>query len=194
MNEVQGIAGGLGVHGDDRNLFVEFFRHPVQSGYQTELQGRPVFMEFDFVRIMIPGDKNTKIERKATANDKERFPRAWQAYQNKEQPSFEGTLLKEWPAITVSMVAELNALNVFTVDQLARLSDSQVQKIGMGGLDLRAKAGAFLEAAKDGSAVQRYAAENERLKGQVEQQNVMLTELAARIEALEAGGKAKTKG
>lgn len=176
--------------GTDSKLVVRFYRHPVQNNFKTAAEGRPIFDEQDFISILIPGDKNTKVERKARADDKERFPHQWASFQNQTTVAYEGTPIEQWPQATVSQVAELKALNVFTVEALASLTDSQIQKVGMGGRDLSNKAKAFLAAAKDSSYANLLTDELARRDETIAMQQATIDDLGARLLALE-NGKAK---
>ena len=74
-----------------------------------------------------------------------------------------GTHLKDWPAMTPSLIKLLNYLNIWTVEHLSQCSDKAMQDIGMGAREWVNKAKAYLDLAKDTSAITRYAAENEVL-------------------------------
>ncbi|TAH36537.1 MAG: hypothetical protein EYC62_02520 [Alphaproteobacteria bacterium] len=144
-----------------------FYRRAVQDKLASEQQGRPIFREEDYIQIHIPGDKNTIIDRKVRDDDRARWADQWKAYTENAAQPVEGTPLEQWPALSVSQIAELRAMHVPTVEVLAELSDQGLQRIGMGARELQAKAKAFLEASKDNGAVERIAAENLRLQEQI---------------------------
>src|SRR3546814_2370746 len=49
-----------------------------------------------------------------------RFPQHWAQFEaGHTERQIIGTPLKEWPILSTSQVAEMNALNIFTVEQLA---------------------------------------------------------------------------
>ncbi len=145
-----------------------FYRRAVQDQRASEQQGRPIFREEDYIQIHIPGDKNTIIDRKVRDEDRHRWVEQWKAYTENAVQPIEGTPLEQWPALSVSQIAELRAMHVPTVEVLAALSDQGIQRIGMGARELQAKAKAFLEAAKDNGMVERIAAENLRLQDQID--------------------------
>lgn len=168
----------------ESTLYVTFFTEAVEYKAESEKAGRPIFKDVPFVRIIVPGDTNNIIERKATKDDEMKFPRAWARYKSEEKEVVEGMPLEQWPQITRSLLKELKYFEVHTVEQLAGLSDGQVAKLGMGFTEYRNKAKAFMEAAA-GTAVQTaQAAENERLKQQ-------MADLQAQIAAL---GSEKKRG
>lgn len=132
----------------DSRLFVEFFRRPVLSNAKSADAGRPIFDEFDFIRIIVPGNRNSTVERKVGPEDKMRFPKQYERYQQGLSQKHTGTPLSQWPQMTVSTIANLNALNIFSVEQLAELSDDNATQI-MGSHQLRRQAAAFIALAKD---------------------------------------------
>ena len=149
------------------SCFAVFYTDAVHMGAESEAAGRPIYKDVPFVRIMVPGDNTNVIERKAKDEDKRRFPEAWAQYQRGESTGHSGTPLEQWPQITKAQVKEAKYLEVHTVEQLAALSDSQCQRLGMGYLELRTKAKAYLTAAADGAAVAQQAAEIERLRAEI---------------------------
>lgn len=95
-----------------------------------------------------------------------------------------GTPLSSWPAMDVSTVADMAAMKIYTVEDMAGLSDAGIGKIGMGGRELRTKAIAYLKAAQDSSEAPRLAAENQRLRSDVDRLQAQLESLGAMVEAL----------
>lgn len=147
-----------------------FFHAPVQNPAKTEAEGRPIFDEFEFCRILIAGDvHNAHVEPVSPATIK-RFPieyAEWKAG-NDRRAHVSGTPLKQWPLMNPAKIAEFEALNIYSVEALAGLADVHLQH-SFDLRDWRAKAQAYLEASKDGSVVARYASENEKLRARVAQ-------------------------
>ncbi len=152
----------------DENLFVEFYTDAVESKMKSDAAGRPVFEDRPFIRITIPGDQHNVIEQVAKPYYQNRFPDEWARFQRNQEQQTEGWPLKTWPVVTSAQVKNLEFLNVRTVEQLANLTDSQCQRVGMDAASLRAKAKAALDAAKDGAASAAQAAENKRLNDELE--------------------------
>jgi hypothetical protein len=171
--------------GENEGLIAEFFPQAVQNNYQSSLAGRPIFETFPFVRILIPGDKHSIVERKATDADKARFRHHWEAFQAGQAPVETGTPIEQWPQLTVSQVAEFKAMHIRTVEHLAGLSDGNIAKLGPGGRGLVEKAKAFIAQAKDTAEAQRLAAENESLRNDIAALQEQVAQLAARLEAQE---------
>lgn len=156
--------------GADARLAVTFYKREVKQEDESIAAGRPIFKEFDFVRIMVPGDALTEIDTYANESHKSRFPRQWAHYQNQvgDHQDVIGTPLSQWTQITRSQAEELRGLKFPTVESIATCSDQQLQRIGMAaGMNphaFRDKAKAFLNLAeKVGDSNQREA-ELEKLR------------------------------
>lgn len=159
-------------------MFVEFYTDAVEMKFQSEQEGRPVYQDMPFVKIMIPGDPNNIIERVATRDDQLKYPRAWERFQRSETSAQSGTPLEQWPQINRSQVKEAKYYEVHTVEAMAGLSDTHVGNMGMGFTELRTKAKAYLAAAKDSSAVMAQASENENLKAMIADLQAQIKEIS----------------
>jgi len=134
-------------HGNDSNLYVEFRMEAVHQPFASEKEGRPVYKDTPFISIIFPGDKTKKVDRPVSEEDKFRFPRQWQAFENQGTQVNVGTPITEWPPLTKSEAMELKALNIHTVESLANLPDNALN--WLGGQALRKRARDFLAASKD---------------------------------------------
>jgi hypothetical protein len=156
--------------GADARLAVQFYKKSLKQDIASDEAGRPIFKEFDFVRIMIPGDNLTEIDTYAQESHKQRFPRQWAHYQNQvsNHEDIIGTPLEQWPQVTRSQAEELRGLKFHTVESIADCSDQQLQRIGMvAGMsphNFRLKAKAFLNLATDSAEVAQRQAEMQALK------------------------------
>ena len=102
-------------------------------------------VEYDFIRINVPGDKTFWINTIADDAYKARFRRQWEAY--KGVKDIKGTPLDEWPEITESLRLELAYQGFRFIEQIAGAPDSAFARI-MGGQQLRTKAQAFINRGK----------------------------------------------
>jgi hypothetical protein len=158
------------ISGADARLAVQFYKKSLKQDMASDEAGRPIFKEFDFVRIMIPGDNLTEIDTYAQDSHKQRFPRQWAHYQNQVagHQDIVGTPLDQWPQVTRSQAEELRGLKFHTVESIADCSDQQLQRIGMvAGMsphNFRLKAKAFLNLANDSAEVAQREAELQALK------------------------------
>jgi len=158
------------IQGADSRLAVQFYKKSMKQEDASNEAGRPIFKEFDFVRIMIPGDNLTEIDTYAQESHKQRFPRQWAHYQNQTagHEDIVGTPLDQWPQVTRSQAEELRGLKFHTVESIADCSDQQLQRIGMvAGMsphNFRLKAKAFLNLANDSAEVAQRESELQALK------------------------------
>jgi hypothetical protein len=142
----------------DKRLYVNFYVKALMNNFKSAEAGRPIFDEVDFIRIIVPGDKNTIIDTKASPEYRARFREKYDAFKKGQTMAQTGTPLEVWPQMTVGMVAELKAMHVSTVEQLAELPDTLAQRI-MGNFDLRRKAQVFLDSAAGDAVASKLQAE-----------------------------------
>lgn len=168
-------------HALDKKLFVQFYVKAVMNGFKSSEAGRPIFDEVDYIRVIIPGDKNNVVDTKVTEEHKMRFPAQYERFKKNQEQAVSGTPLEVWPQMTVGQVAELKAMHISTVEQLADLPDNLAQRI-MGSHQLRAKAKVFLEAAAGEAVNTKMTAELEKRDNQIalmQEQLAQLTKAAA---------------
>lgn len=158
----------------DSRLAVTFYKKSVKQEDESLAAGRPIFKEFDFVRISIPGDNLNEIDTYARDSHKQRFPRQWMHYQNQvgNHEQIIGTPIEEWTIISRSQADELKGIKFHTVESVATASDQQLQRIGMiAGMSpfaFREKAKAFLNLAEKVGDVNQREAEIEKLRQEKE--------------------------
>lgn len=152
----------------DARLFVKFYMGNRENVLKSAEAGHPVFDDVPFVRIIVPGDKNTVIDTPVRDEHKARFPQVWERFQqsNGNGESLSGMPIREWSAVTRGQCEELAYLNIHTVEQLSAVSDSNGAKI-MNFHELRRKALAYLEQAKDSAFTQKVIAENGKMQEQI---------------------------
>jgi hypothetical protein len=107
----------------DSKLFVVFYNHFIADDAKTSEEGRPIYKDCVFIRIITPGDRNNIIERPVRPDDKARFPKQWLVFEQGEKEVGEGTRLEEWPMISRSMLEELKYFGFRTVEHLANAKD-----------------------------------------------------------------------
>ena len=111
--------------GDDK-LLVKFYIKARPDKGKTLEEGRPMFKDVEYIDIRIPGSRDG-VGRRATDDDKARFPLHYQAFKNRTDEEFvEGTLLTEWSLIGRSQAEELAFFNCRTVEQLAEMDDKDL--------------------------------------------------------------------
>ena len=189
-------------NGADARLAVTFYKKSVKQEDASNEAGRPIFKEFDFVRICVPGDNLTEIDTYAQESHKSRFPRQWAHYQNQVAGKEEiiGTPIEQWPLVSRSQADELKGIKFYTVESVANCSDQQLQRIGMiAGMsphNFREKAKQFLNLATESAEVsqreqelQALKEENAKIKAETD---AKLSKMQEQMEALLAAVAEKT--
>ena len=179
---MQGEWQGLNQEEGNGRLLVEFSLEPVSDEEKSAAEGRPIFVDQEWIKIRIPGDKDNNVSRAIRPGDKERFPQHWAAFKNKTQVVLEGTLLEAIPFITKSQVLEFNAMGVRTAEQLVGMADSNTQRI-MGYNSLKTKINTFLEAAKGAAPALKLQAELEKRDAEIAMLKQMVETLGERVDS-----------
>jgi hypothetical protein len=135
------------------------------------------------VRVVVPGSKGDEgpiyeLARKKSGEEAwktdsyayGRFGKPYEDWKAGRASSDAGTPLEQWPLMDVGLVAAFKAANVYTVQQLATLSDGLLDTaIRRGGREWRAKAQAWLDEAKTAAGDVEARATIERQQAQIDQ-------------------------
>lgn len=146
---------------------VGFGLQPHLNNKKTKQMGYKVYEDRVYVKIAVPGDKNSLVFQPASEAHKQRFPKAWAAFQASEHVVREGLPIDHWAPITRSMALTLRSLHIYTVEALAQVHDGLIDKLGASGRDLRSKAQSWLKDAQTGAERDRLASEKSELQGQI---------------------------
>lgn len=174
--------------GSDAGLIVRFFKQAVANPAKSDLEGKPVFEDRDFVQIVTPGGKSDltreviKHQREEIPPDTTRWHNQWQAYLNQQQQVHDGVPLENWPAIAYAPAAikGFKVAEVYTVEQLANFPDSALGSIPvMDGRKWRDLAIKFVEQARGGAPITALKAENDTLKADMAIMREQIAALAA---------------
>jgi hypothetical protein len=147
----------------DEKLAVRFFRKARQDPAKSTEEGRPIFVECDYIQISVPGDKHTMVVRpvKPGGGDALRFAKQYEHWKlTQTNIEAEGTPLEVWGKLTLAQIEEYRYFGVRTVDHLADLRDDIAMKIP-GSLDLKRKAQAFLAITKEEAPMRKLQEELE---------------------------------
>lgn len=168
---------------DRDKLFVTFDLYQRRNEAKSDAEGRPVYDDVEYVRIIVPGDKQNEVHRPATEADKRSWPRQYAAFRDGAREAQTGTPLKEWPAINASLVKELAHFHVHTVEQLANLSDANITQMG----PIRSwveKAKDYIAKAAGNAPMEKMRSELMEKDNQIQAQAKQLAELTKRLEEL----------
>jgi hypothetical protein len=179
----------LSVRQEDAPLkpFVRFQREAVENKSETLRQGHYVATDVDYVFVTPPYSKDifkqkvaawfSQIEQDA---QNQRIPSEWVSDYKKAYDYFkkgqelplDGIAIKGWGVISPAQQETLIKMHILTVEQLAAVNDEGLKRIGMGSVDLKNKAKAWLLSLKKSGSVSIEIAqlkkENEELKKNLE--------------------------
>ena len=133
------------LYAKDDKLFIKFHTQAVLHPANSTKAGRPIYDDVDMITIRTPGSQLTSIV-SPVKYYMDRFGDKYRLWKSSQLEAASGTPLENFPFLFTkpSMIAELKYRNIFTVEQLADLSDTGKQSI-MGGHELCKRAADWLE-------------------------------------------------
>ena len=171
--------------GDDR-LWVRFEMVPVEDPVRTAAEGRTICIDTPHIEIRTPGDRDNILYRAVTELDKMRFKKRFEEWlkTQSDEPT-EGTPLSEVPIFKRREVEECRYMNIYTLEQLAQLSDAHIKK-DRGLFQYREKARGYLDVALRGKEASKLQAEKDALDNRFRAQTEAMEEQAGLIKQLQA--------
>ena len=134
----------------DHKLTIKFRRAAVLNPHKSSLENRAIFDEKDFITIFTPGSQLSVVDAPMDSGFyMQRFGKQYREWVEGVANAISGTPIEHFPFLfqKVGLQAELKALHIHTVEQLADLPDSGLQKF-MGGQELRREAQKWLSKTK----------------------------------------------
>ncbi len=165
----------------DKKLLVIFYKRAEKNEAKSAEAGRPIFDEFDAVKILTPGSKDTYTG-DATPDYQQRFPTQWARYKAGQSQDMAGTPLSLLPWLGMGQVAELNAVGCHTVEHLAGMSDALSQKF-MGHHQMKQRAQQYLDAAKGNAPLLKMESELQKRDETIAEMKITLDALTAQVKA-----------
>lgn len=149
--------------------------------------GLPKYRTVEMVDLLVPGDQKSIPSKRVTPELIKRFKHeydAWKASKGTEQSQGNGLPLRHWPQMPPEIAMGLAHANIFTVEQLAQLSDTQCNVKGALGLrKYRDMAKAFVDSSLAAAPIAKLAQDNEAMARRVE---LLERQLKDTVEAAEA--------
>jgi hypothetical protein len=162
----------------DARLYVEFHRKPVMISGKSQDAGRAIYEERDFIRIHVPGDKTSVVDRIATEQDKQRFADRYAKWKSGQADAIVGTPLTALPGMNPVKIEEYKFFKIVTVEQLADANDNLGQKFMSFHSD-KQKAKAFLEVAAGNAPIEKMHAELAKRDEEIETLKAQMAALMA---------------
>ena len=181
----------------DASLVVVFKNHAVINEAKSREEGRPIFDDMEVCEIRGPASRNSTVQpatmRSHWSTDPftggqievtyaERFKHQYKQFKEHQTQTIRGTPLSHAPFLTEGKRAELRALSVYTVEQLAGLDGQELKNVGVGGRELKNAAVEYIETSKGNAPGLQLQAELEALRARnmaLEEDNEALQRRAA---------------
>lgn len=165
---------------DDR-LIVGFLNKSVQNQFKSVQQGVPIFEDHTFVKIQHPGETLNIVERPVREDDKQRWPRQWQAFVNGSSQAPSGIPITLLFPDKPSIAATLKGYNIHTVEQLANLSAQGISTVGLGCQDWVNGAKRYLEHAEKGVSHHQFETQIAGYRSEIVKLQRQVSELTALV-------------
>lgn len=148
----------------DRPAYVRFERIAVEDVAATKAKGHYISKDIDYAFITPPYSKDVFKKKAAewfsdlkSDINNGRLPEEWrdnylkqyEAWKKGEELPLNGTPIKGWGVISPAQQETLIRMNILTVEDLRAINDEGIKRIGMGALDLKNKAAAWLDQLND---------------------------------------------
>ena len=170
----------------DKRLFVRFENLPCKDDLKSKEAGRPIFKDVVYIQIHTPGDRDNIIYRPMNDLDRKRFAERFEKWQKMQQDEhIDGTPRSEWPAMPNATLYEMRYFQIYSVEQLAELSDSHLKKFRELAV-WKKRAIEYLDVSARGAAASKLSKEKEELEARFAAQSKAIEEQAAIIRALQA--------
>jgi hypothetical protein len=185
---------------------VKFFREAVENKAASESQGRYVAVDVDYAMLTPPGGGGNGVKWKiAMCRDyykreiqSGRMPEQWlqnfeemyTRWKSGQELPVDGTPIRGWMVISPAQQEMLIARGVSTLEDLAALNAEGIQRLGMGGVELKNKAKNALEASKDiGPLVMK----NAKLESELSLMKANYADLERRVAELSTASQTRTE-
>jgi len=194
---------------ENRPAYVRFERRAVTDSERTLSEGHHVSKDEDYALITPPYSKDV-VEKKVAAwfmsveknvragripqKHLELWKESYRRWQDGQEPPVDGTPIKDWSSVSPAQCKNLLNAGCRSVEDLAQANDEAMRRLGMGAHDLKNKARAWLQAAKDhGPLTMQIASlekENDQLKGTIQSLQDQIKRFEIRMDAQD--GESKT--
>jgi hypothetical protein len=182
---------------DQRPPFVRFEERSVEDRDATIAQGRMMMKSETWALIHAIGSRDV-VERQvdewiATLRsqvNRGMYPAEWLAafekkyaeHKSGQEPSVDGTHVREWAAIDRATAQNLISASILTVEDVAAMNEQAMKLVGMHARTLKQKAQDWLKMAdkrKGAAELDQLRGENANLKARLESLEAQIAKLAA---------------
>jgi hypothetical protein len=148
---------------DAKGCYVRFYTHAVMDKKASNAEGRPIFVDQEWIEIIAPGNQNNIVRRGVRPRDRHVYGEQYRRFKAGLEEQVVGTPLTEVPWITRSQVEELHYKKVRTLEQLAELSDTACSS-SAGLYGMKQKAQAWVQKSKEAAPFTAMQAEIDEMR------------------------------
>ena len=187
---------------EDRPAYVRFERRAVKDSAATLAAGHYIARNEDYALVTPPYSKDV-VEKKVSAwfdsveqnvrNGRvpekhfDLWKESYKRWQSGQEAPVDGTSVKDWSSISPAQCQNLLNAGCRTIEDLAKANDEAMRRLGMGANDLRNKAKAWLQAAKDHGPlteeISQLKNQNKQLEGTIESLQEQIKRFEIRMDA-----------
>lgn len=197
-----GNAVGDVTERQERKPYARFERVVVEDAAATRATGHYVGVEVDYALVTPPYSKDIFKQKvgawfqnldyemrnsRIPAQWIEEYRKDYERWKNGQELPLHGSPIRGWGVISPGQQEALIRQNILTVEDLAGVNDEGVRRIGMGGMEMKNKAVAWLSQLKDKGPltieIANLKSENDLLHKNVATLTGQVQELMAQVKA-----------
>jgi hypothetical protein len=125
---------------DGKDCIVSFEVKSEFMPFKSKEANTEIYEDVIYIRKSVRGNDKLEVVRPVREEDKREYPFAWQEYQRGEAAAERGTSIAKLPGVDAPTLRHLHAKNIFTIEDLTMVTDSNLQNLGLGARELRKKA------------------------------------------------------
>lgn len=182
---------------DQRPPFVRFEDRSVEDREATLAQGRLMMKSETWAYVHAIGSKDVNekkvdewFEHLRGQVQRRQYPAEWLAafekkyaeFKSGQEPSVDGTHVREWASVDRATAQNLIGASVLTVEDVAAMNEETMKRVGMNARALKQKAQDWLKMAdkrKGAAELEQLRAENGNLKARLEGLEAQIAKLVA---------------
>ena len=186
-----------------RPPYITFEARPMEDRQSGISGDKPMYKDVNFIIAQQIGSVNT-VEKQADEWIADQYQKArvgiipnewpklfedkYEAWKKGLAAEIDGTPISHWNGISQAQLKNCHNLNIYSVEDIAALNDEAIGVLGMGSLNLKQRAQAFLDTQKGGTGEELAALRSEvhDKDEAIQRQSERIKQLVSRIEALES--------
>jgi len=187
---------------EDRPAYVRFERRAVKDSEATLKTGHYVARNEDYALVTPPYSKDVVEKKVASWFDSvdqnvrsgrvpqkhfDLWKESYKRWLSGQDAPVDGTSVKDWSSISPAQCQNLINAGCRTIEDLAQANDEAMRRLGMGSNELKNKAKAWLQAAKDHGPlteeVTQLKNQNKQLEGTIESLQEQIKRFEIRMDA-----------